>query len=75
MMLNFLNDMKKGQKAVIKEFQDIEVAAQSIRIGISPGEMITCITKVPGGPVVLQKNGMELAIGQNICRKILVEIQ
>jgi ferrous iron transport protein A len=69
-----LNDLKTGQSAVIREIQDGETAVQALRMGISPGERITCVAKIPAGPTVIQKGGMELAIGQGLCKQIEVEL-
>lgn len=70
-----LNELHVGQKAVIKDILDTDIATQAFRLGISQGEQISCLAKVPSGPVVIQRGGMELAIGEALCHQIEVELQ
>lgn len=67
-----LNDLKAGQTALIQEIANPETALQALRIGISAGERIMCVAKIPAGPTVIQKGGMEFALGQDLCREIKV---
>jgi Fe2+ transport system protein FeoA len=67
-----LSDIKVGQEVIIKDIQDPDVFTQALRMGISPGETIQCVARVPAGPVVIQRGGMELAIGKGLCSKIEV---
>lgn len=69
-----LDTLKAGQTAIIKRISDAETAAKTLRLGISAGEIITCITRIPAGPVVIRQGGIELAIGQGLCQKIEVEL-
>ncbi len=70
-----LDDLKVGHCALIKHIQDPDVATQALRMGISVGETITCLARVPSGPTVIQRGGMELAIGQALSQQIEVELQ
>ncbi len=46
--------------------------AQFIRVGISEGEKVKCLERLPGGTVVLQKNRQQIAVGHQLARQILV---
>jgi ferrous iron transport protein A len=48
--------------------------AQFIRIGISEGERIKCIERLPGGTIVIQKNRQQIAIGHLLATQILVVV-
>lgn len=69
-----LDQLKINQKAIISAIPDEETALQAIRLGIYLGEEIKCIARVPAGPTVIQRGGMELAIGQAVCAAIQVKL-
>jgi len=69
-----LNDVQTGRTVTVKSIVDVGVATQALRMGISQGEKVTCISRVPAGPTVIQKGGMELAIGRELCQQIEVEL-
>lgn len=71
-MLN-LSEIEIGQKAEITEFCDPEIKCYSIRFGIEPGQVVKCIAR-PGGPVVIQRNNQQIAIGENLSEKIMVKV-
>ena len=70
-----LNELQVGQKAVITDILDTDIATQAFRLGISVGELVCCLARVPAGPVVIQRGGMELALGQALCYQIEVQLQ
>lgn len=72
-MMPTLNDVKTGQTVQIKAIASPEVAIQALRMGISAGERVICVARIPAGPVVIQRGGMEVAIGQELCQQIEVE--
>lgn len=47
--------------------------AQFIRLGISEGERVTCVERLPGGTIVIQKNRQQIALGHKLAREILVQ--
>ena len=48
------------------------VFTQFIRFGISEGERVLCIERLPGGTIVVQKNRQQIAIGHNLAKQIFV---
>lgn len=68
-----LADVKRGDKFQITTIPDQNVRAQALRFGISEGAEVACAEKVPGGPVVLEKNLQEIAVGRNLAEQIKVE--
>lgn len=75
MTLVNLNDVEIGQSVLITGIEDDDVAVQALRMGISVGEVVRCVARVPAGPTVIKKGGMELAIGRELCRQIEVTLQ
>jgi Fe2+ transport system protein FeoA len=48
---------------------------QFIRLGISEGERVTCLERLPGGTIVIQKNRQQIALGHKLAREILVRLE
>lgn len=67
-----LTDVKKGQTVGIVKIADEQVRTQFIRFGIAEGSQIRCLEKIPFGPLMLSYNRQELAIGQEVARRIFV---
>jgi ferrous iron transport protein A len=68
-----LNQAKTGQYLEILRIPS-ELKAKLIRIGICEGDQVCCISRIPGGPVVLVKDLLEIAIGNNQASEIKVEL-
>lgn len=56
----------------IESIEDMSVAAQVLRMGISLGSRIIATTRLPNGPTVVRCGAVELALGQEISRQIQV---
>jgi ferrous iron transport protein A len=50
------------------------IFTQFIRFGISEGERVMCVERLPGGTVVVQKNRQQIAIGHNLAKQIFVVV-
>jgi len=68
-----LEKSKKGQLVKIISIPNQTVRAQAIRFGIAEGENVVCQEVIPLGPVILQKNKQEIAIGRKLASQIKVE--
>lgn len=64
-----------GAQVLIKDIPDPQAATVALRMGISAGEVLKLAAKIPGGPVVVSRGDMEIALGRDICRGIHVELQ
>jgi Fe2+ transport system protein FeoA len=64
--------VKAGSSVRILSVPDGTVRAQFIRLGISEGERVTCLERLPGGTIVLQKNRQQIALGHKLARQIIV---
>lgn len=67
-----LSDLRRGQKARVESIPDENLRTQLLRFGISSGTRITCHSRLPLGPVVLQFGGQEIALGRELARQITV---
>jgi ferrous iron transport protein A len=64
-----------GETLCVKAILDDETATVAMRLGIAEGEIIYLASKVPGGPVIIRRGGMEIALGRELCRGIEVQRQ
>jgi len=68
-----LDQARKGAAYQIKSIPTGKVQAQAIRFGLSQGEIITCGEVIPLGPIIVNKNRQEIAVGRALAKKITVE--
>lgn len=69
-----LNQLSVGQSAAIIDIGDIETETNLIRLGIGRGEVITCVAKIPAGPVVIRRHAIEIALGDAVSRNISISL-
>ncbi len=67
-----LDQLRSGEWVEIVAVDDDTVRSQAMRLGIHSGALVTCVTKVPAGPIVLGHGRQEIAIGRNLAKKITV---
>ena len=49
------------------------VGAQLLRLGIAKGSLLTCVLKILGGPVVVRRGNMEVALGRKTAAVVTVD--
>jgi Fe2+ transport system protein FeoA len=69
-----LSKIKPGSYVTIVTIPGGNYKAQFIRFGIIEGEKIFCMTRLPGGTLIIQKNRQEIAIGPALSAKIFVRV-
>ncbi len=67
-----LNKAKRGQQLLVQQLPEGDYKLQLIRFGILEGETITCLDKIFGGTIIIQKNRLEIALGNDLARQIIV---
>jgi ferrous iron transport protein A len=70
-----LDKAKKGNSITVVKLPLGNIKSQLIRLGISEGDTLKCIQRLPGGTIVVQKNRQEIAVGFDLAKKIHVIIQ
>lgn len=68
-----LEKANKGQLVKVISIPNDTVRAQAIRFGIAEGERVICQEVIPLGPIILQKNKQEIAVGRKLAELIEVE--
>jgi Fe2+ transport system protein FeoA len=67
-----LGEAKEGQSCVVTAIVGDEVTIQAMRFGIDAGTAILVEKNIRGGPVIVCKNQLEIAIGREIADAIEV---
>ncbi|MCE2928578.1 MAG: ferrous iron transport protein A [Candidatus Caenarcaniphilales bacterium] len=68
-----LSQLNSGQVFKLVEVPS-GLKAELIRLGLCVGDQLQCISKIPFGAVVIQKDLVEIAVGFNYAREILVDV-
>ncbi len=70
-----LSELKPGQRAVIKNFTNVETYLKLMEMGCVPGEDIIVEQKAPfGDPISVKVSGYSLSLRLNEAEDIQVEI-
>ena len=74
-MRTTINSLKKGEKAIIKDFDIDAIPLKLLEMGCLPGNLVELLQIAPfGDPLYLNINGSHLAIRIETAQKIEVEI-
>lgn len=68
-----LAGMRAGDRVVIRRIADDTARAQAVRFGMGEGAQVSCVTTLPGGPVIVRSGRQEIAIGRGLARRIAVD--
>lgn len=68
-----LDTMRRGEHCRILGIDDDRARGQAIRFGMGEGALLSCITKVPAGPLVMRSGRQEIAIGRQLAQRIRIE--
>jgi ferrous iron transport protein A len=69
-----LRDVSNGRKVRILSLPRGESGARLEALGIRPGKIVTKLSGMPfSGPVALELDGRQIAVGHGVSRAILVE--
>lgn len=73
-MQTTLNSLKKGEKAIIKDFDIEAIPLKLLEMGCLPGNLVELLQIAPfGDPLYLNINGSHLAIRVETAKKIAIE--
>lgn len=67
-----LAEAKEGQRLIVTATGNDETTWQALRFGIEAGAEIRVEKAIPGGPVIISKNHLEIALGRQIAKSIAV---
>ncbi|MDZ4655247.1 MAG: ferrous iron transport protein A [Coriobacteriia bacterium] len=61
-----------GDEFEILEIGDERARMHALRFGMAEGAHVSCVTRVPAGPIVLRSGRQEIAVGRHLARRIRV---
>lgn len=67
-----LDCVSAGEHLRVVSVDDEDAKVKAIRLGVCEGSCVSCVTKLPKGPVVVQSGLQEIAIGRGLARRIRV---
>jgi ferrous iron transport protein A len=67
-----LSEGKDGQWLVVTRTLGDEITVQALRFGIGQGSQVKVEKNIRGGPVIISKNHLEIAIGRQLADLIQV---
>ncbi|MBX9686277.1 MAG: ferrous iron transport protein A [Candidatus Obscuribacterales bacterium] len=70
-----LSDAKDGDRLIVVGSSDEEISVQTLRFGIDSGAEIEVQKNIKGGPVIVSRNHLEIAIGREIAKNIEVTLK
>lgn len=74
-MQNTIHTLKKGEKAIIKDFDINLIPLKLLEMGCLPGNLVELLQIAPfGDPLYLDINGSHVAIRIETAREIEVEL-
>lgn len=67
-----LDRLGRGQSCEVLGIDDEMARISALRFGMSEGATISCVTRIPAGPVVVRSGRQEIAIGRKLAKRIEV---
>jgi Fe2+ transport system protein FeoA len=67
-----LDKARSGDELEIVQVDDEHARVQCLRFGMAEGACVTCVTKIPAGPLVLKSGRQEIAVGRGLAKRIRV---
>lgn len=71
-MSTSLADLEPEERFELVDVPDGDTRARLLRLGFFDGE-VTCRHHIRSGPVIVRRNGTELALGSSLAKQIEVE--
>lgn len=69
-----LDQAAVGDRLVIQTIRNPQSAIMALRLGIAAGEQVELAARIPGGPLVIQRGALQIALGRDICKDIEVHL-
>jgi Fe2+ transport system protein FeoA len=70
-----LAEAREGDRLIVLSCLNEEISLQTLRFGIDSGAEIEVQQNIRGGPVIVSRNNLEIAIGREIAENIEVRLQ
>ena len=57
---------------VVVDIRDDKIRSQCLEFNLRQGQVIVVLSRIPHGPCVIQLQGRQIALGEELCRRITV---
>jgi Fe2+ transport system protein FeoA len=65
-----LDQVRRGDRMVVTGVHDDAARIRAIRFGMAEGAQVSCVTRIPAGPIVLKSGRQEIAVGRELAKRI-----
>lgn len=70
-----LETAPKNHLLEVVSISQSKLQEDAIRFGIEQDEVVSIVNKLPGGPIIIQKNQQQIAIGRELAKSIEVRLK
>jgi Fe2+ transport system protein FeoA len=67
-----LAEARAGDRMVVTAVHDVHARVTALRFGMAEGAPVSCVTRIPAGPIVLRSGRQEIAVGRELAKRIRV---
>jgi ferrous iron transport protein A len=67
-----LNEIANNELYKVVSIPTGDMRSQLLRFGLFEGQSVKCLSKLPGGTIVIELNRQEIAIGKKLAKNIIV---
>ncbi len=67
-----LDRVRRGDCFCVEHIDDEMARVTALRFGMAEGAVLSCVTRIPAGPIVIKSGRQEIAIGRGLARRISV---
>ncbi len=67
-----LDRVRAGDRVEVLSVDDDRARVHALRFGMCSGSNLSCVTKVPAGPVIVRQGRQEIAVGRGLASRIRV---
>ena len=67
-----LAEARTGDRMVVTAVNDDHARVTALRFGMAEGASVSCVARIPAGPIVLRSGRQEIAVGRELAKRISV---
>ena len=67
-----LAEARTGDRMVVTAVNDEHARVTALRFGMAEGASVSCVARIPAGPIVLRSGRQEIAVGRELAKRISV---
>lgn len=68
-----LDQVRRGDDVLVLGVDDDLARVHALRFGMAEGARVSCVTRIPAGPIVVRSGRQEIAVGRELAKRIRVQ--